>query len=152
MQDGHFAAEGDQAVAGLTEPQFGVLPSKCLLMTESGVLISIGGGLVGIQLRDAYHPASQIGQIQVNFINTNRIPTDPNDPGTKLFDAIGDARVAGGVNNPLSIPTAQAGLFQNSQLVPPEPQGDVVQAGNGTLVSNNDPDLDIINWSIRVVR
>jgi hypothetical protein len=96
-------------------------------------------------------PAAQISQIQVNFINTNRIPTDPNDPLPKLFDAIGDARTIGGVNDPLTIPTSQAGLFQNSQLVPPEPQGDVVQAGNNTLVSDEDPDLDIVNWTIRVL-
>jgi hypothetical protein len=98
--------------------------------------------------------ASQISTLQINFISTNRVPIDPNDTSPKLFDALGDATQIGGVNDPITISTAQSRVYQNSDFVSNpvqhEPSGDVTQAGNGIFIPANDPDLDIVNWSVEV--
>jgi hypothetical protein len=101
------------------------------------------------QLATAAIPVSDINTVQVNFLATDRIPVDPNDPNPKQFDALGDARQPGGVNNPITISTVQSALYQNSDTNL-EPAGDVMEAGNGTFVNVNNPDLDIVNWSIEV--
>jgi hypothetical protein len=101
------------------------------------------------QLATAGIPPEDIRALQVNFLATDRIPVDPNDPRTKLFDALGDARQPGGVNNPITISTLQSGLYQNSGVLR-EPAGDVTEAGNGTFQSVSNPDLDITDWTIEV--
>ena len=95
-------------------------------------------------------PAGSINQVQINFIATDRIPVDPNDPNTKLFDALGDARQPGGVNDPITIPTTQSAVFQNSSSITPEPSGDVTETGNGHFVTVTEPDLDIVDWRVEV--
>lgn len=94
--------------------------------------------------------ADQIQNLQINFIATNSTPTDANTSATKLFDALGDARQVGGVNNPITISTAQSHIYQNSDSVTPEPSGDVTEAGNGVFQTTSEPDLDIVNWSVEV--
>jgi hypothetical protein len=74
--------------------------------------------------------------LNLNFINTDRIPLDPNDREPKLVDALG--RVG---NNYISINTQQQRIYQNSQSSEPEVSGDVA-----------DPDLDIVDWQIEVRR
>src|SRR4029077_18595017 len=95
-------------------------------------------------------PASQIATVQINFITTDLIPTDPNYQRTKLFDALGDARIGGQVNSPITISTTQARVFTNSQNVPPEPQGDVMSTGVGVFQNQQVPDLDIVDWTVEV--
>ena len=92
----------------------------------------------------------QIKYVQVNFISTNRIPVNPTDPTPKLFDALGDARSAGGLNNPVTFSVTQSGVYQNSNQVPPDPSGDVGEYVNGAFQSLNDPDLDVVDWRIEV--
>jgi hypothetical protein len=93
---------------------------------------------------------SQIQYVQVNFVATNRIPVNPTDTTPKLFDALGDPRTSGGLNDPVTLAVTQAGLFQNSNQITPESSGDVGEFVNGSFQSNEDPDLDITNWTIEV--
>jgi len=95
-------------------------------------------------------PVSQIGFVQVNFIATSRIPVNPTDTTPKLFDALGDPRSVGGLNDPVSISVTQSGLYQNSNQVLPEPQGDVGEWVNSQFQSDEDPDLDVVDWRIEV--
>lgn len=102
------------------------------------------------QLATSSISADQIRNLQINFIATNSIPADANSSATKLFDALGDARQTGGVNDPITIATLQSHLYQNSDSISPEPSGDVTQAGNGVFQTATDPDLDIVNWTVEV--
>jgi len=74
--------------------------------------------------------------VQVNFIATDRVPLDPNDPTPKAWDALGDSRVE--VNRYLNIRLDQTRIFRN--------------ADTGIEVPNDvaDPDLDIVDWRIEV--
>ena len=96
--------------------------------------------------------ASSITAVQMNFINTDRIPINPNDPNTKEFDALGDARIPSQVNDPVTIPVTQSGTFDNATALDKEPEGDVTTCGNGVFQTVSNPDLDIIDWSVQVVQ
>lgn len=78
--------------------------------------------------------------IQVNFLNTDRIPLDPNDPNPKYWDALGrsDSLSPSDINSYLNIRIDQNRIFRNSDTGI-EPTGDV-----------RDPDLDIIDWRLEV--
>lgn len=98
-------------------------------------------------------PAASINALQINIITTDRIPVDPNDPNPKLFDALGDGRNRSTINAPITIFTQQAGIYQNSTSVSPEPAGDVAQvANNGNFINVSEPDLDIIDWHVEIRR
>jgi hypothetical protein len=77
-------------------------------------------------------PVDEIQNLTVNFITTDVVPQDPNFPGPKYYDGLGEG------NDFLSISTAGNRLYSNSDF-PIEPPGDVPIA-----------DLDIIDWSIEV--
>ncbi|MGO8670586.1 MAG: hypothetical protein ACLQVD_04360 [Capsulimonadaceae bacterium] len=105
-------------------------------------------------------PASQISQIQINFLATNLLPT-AGYTGTKLYDALGDGRISSQIDSPITISATQSGLYDNSTAVPPEPTGDVMNTGPGVYQnvgdSNQQPlngnpvgDIDIANWSVQV--
>lgn len=104
------------------------------------------------QLATAKIPASQISYIQANFITTNVLPANPNDTSVvKYFDALGDAN-SGQLNDYITISTLQAAIV-NNQTDDIEPTGDVSQTNNsGGYTNVNEPDLDITNWSIQIVR
>jgi hypothetical protein len=115
------------------------------------------------ELATASVPASEITSVTVNFINTNQLPADTEGGNTgKLFDALGDDLVQpGGINQPVKISTVQSATYDNNDLTAPaqEVVGDVVECENGSLVSDDDPDLDITaatgsnaGWSVQVVR
>ncbi len=74
--------------------------------------------------------------VQVNFIATDRVPLDPNDPTPKAWDALGDSRVE--INRYLNIRIDQNRIFRNADTGI-EVSGDVA-----------DPDLDIVDWRIEV--
>jgi len=95
-------------------------------------------------------PANQIQYVQFNIVATNRVPVNPTDTNPKLFDALGDPRTPDGLNDPVTIPVTQSGLYQNSSQVQPEPEGDVGEWVNSQFVSNEDTGLDIVNWQIEV--
>lgn len=79
--------------------------------------------------------------VQVNFLTMDRIPTG-NDPGTKIWDALGDSTSVSGIDQYVNIPLYISGTYSNVQGVQNqglEPRGDCP-----------DPDLDIVAWSINV--
>lgn len=86
------------------------------------------------QIATAELPANQIESLTVNFITTDIVPEDPNFPGPKYYDGLGEG------NEFLTIFTAGNRLYSNSDF-PIEPVGDVL---------SGDPDLDIVDWSIEV--
>jgi hypothetical protein len=92
--------------------------------------------------------ASSASYMQINILATDRIPTNPNDPGTKHYDALGDGRISSQINNWVTIPTTQSGFFNNSSGL--EPQGDVMLVGSGVNTSDEVQDLDITDWSVEV--
>ena len=104
------------------------------------------------QLATSSLRASDITAVQMNFINTDRIPVNPNDTNTKEFDALGDARIPSQVNDPITIPVQQAGTYSNSSALDKEPEGDVTECGNGVFTTVNNSDLDIVDWSVQVVQ
>lgn len=80
-------------------------------------------------------PADQLESLTVNFISTDIQPEDPNFPGPKYYDGLGETG-----NDFLTISLAGNRLYSNSEFNI-EPSGDVL---------NGDPDLDITDWSIEV--
>lgn len=99
------------------------------------------------------------GFLQFNFVNTDNFPQDPNDPNAlKTWDSLGNANTEslGGKGVPgvvRGIPLNQTGqTYDNSFIVSINPNsiegaGDVWDKQNRTI---NEPDLDIIEWSVRV--
>ena len=79
-------------------------------------------------------PADQIQSLTVNFITTDILPEDPNFPGPKYYDGLGEG------NNFLTISTVGNRLYSNSEF-------NIESVGD---VQNGDPDLDITDWSIEV--
>ena len=86
--------------------------------------------------------------LQINFLTTDRIVTNPNDPGTKHIDALGDTRLSSQINSFITVPTSTTGLFNNSSAL--EPSGDVMLVGSGVSTGDEIQDLDITDWSIEV--
>lgn len=79
--------------------------------------------------------------LQVNFLTMNRRPTG-DDPGTKIWDALGN-NTPSQVNDYINIPLTQNGVYNNDNNVQGviEPEGDTP-----------DPDLDITDWRVEVRR
>ncbi|HOP79159.1 MAG TPA: hypothetical protein PLZ21_01200 [Armatimonadota bacterium] len=80
-------------------------------------------------------PAADIDLINVNFITTDIIPVDPNYPGPKYYDALGDRG-----NDFISFSVRTSQVYSNDLLQIEEP-GDVPV---------NFSDLDIVDWSVEV--
>jgi hypothetical protein len=100
-------------------------------------------------------PLHDIRAVQFNIVTTNAVynVSNPNDNGTKLYDAIGGG-VQGFVNSPITIP-ATPGLPYTSST-PQIPLGNVMLVGSGYgngVIDDNDPNapaLDITGWTIQV--
>lgn len=89
-----------------------------------------------IQLIPNKRDARQMRFIQLNFITTDIIPTDPNAPVRKNGDSLGDSRI--GEFRYLNLRIDQDRLVRNSDLAL-ESADDVA-----------DPDLDIVDWRVEV--
>jgi len=86
--------------------------------------------------------------LQINFLATDRIVNNPNDPGTKHIDALGDTRLSSQINSFLTIPTSTSGFYNNASAT--EPSGDVMLVGSGVNQNDEIQDLDITDYSIEV--
>jgi hypothetical protein len=75
--------------------------------------------------------------LQVNFLTMNRVPQG-SDPGSKVYDALGDTQDPAHINDFVEIPLL-AGTYDNARFANMEPAGDTP-----------DPALDITNWSVEV--
>lgn len=89
-----------------------------------------------IQLIPNEREARAIQYLQLNFITTDIIPTDPNAPVRKNGDSLGDGRLGDYRYLNLRIDTDR--IVRNSDPVI-EPANDIA-----------DPDLDIIDWRLEV--
>jgi len=83
------------------------------------------------------NPPGDLKSLQVNFLTMNVVPQGSG--GDKVWDALGDGRTPGGINEYIKIPLTGSGLYDNARFLNFEPNGDVV-----------DPALDIVDWSIEV--
>jgi len=85
--------------------------------------------------------AASIKTLQFNFLTMDRIPQTGIE---KFWDANGDARsgLSQDINQPIPIPLRTSAIYDNARAFIKEPANDVSGA--------NDPDLDIIDWSIEV--
>ncbi|MCC7229405.1 MAG: hypothetical protein IT203_03360 [Fimbriimonadaceae bacterium] len=84
----------------------------------------------------------QIRSLQINFLTMDRVPQG-NDNGSKFWDALGNGSSPSEIDNFLTIPVDRNGSYSNASNPDnfTEPQGDVP-----------DPDLDIVNWTVQVIR
>jgi hypothetical protein len=92
------------------------------------------------QLVDSDAAAQTLQALQVNLLTMNRYANQ--GAGTRAWDAIGDNRVTSGLSF-ISVDLRRNNIVTNT-ATSLEPEGDVTNA--------NDPDLDIIDWSIEVQR
>lgn len=82
--------------------------------------------------------AGTLQSLQVNFLTMDRVPQG-NDTGGKNFDALGNSQSPSEINEWVTIPLTQNGIYDNLRFNGLEPRGDT-----------RDPDLDITNFSVEV--
>ena len=82
--------------------------------------------------------AAKIQSLQVNFLTMDKIPVVNSD--RKIWDALGNSRDPGN-DRFVSIPLDVSGYYDNDYYGRIEPVGDV-----------EDPDLDIVDFSIEVIK
>ena len=90
------------------------------------------------QLRPDPNEALQLLYLQVNLLTMDVAPTDPQYTGPKFWDALGDSRQPGSLNDFITIDLSTSRVYRNSEMQI-EPDGDV-----------DDPSLDIVDWTIEV--
>lgn len=84
--------------------------------------------------------ANSYKSLQLNLLTMDTVPRGSG--GSKNFDSIGDDRTAQGISQWLTIPLTTTGTYTNATYGIIEPTGDVI--------SDNDPALDISDFSIQV--
>jgi hypothetical protein len=89
------------------------------------------------QIRPLPSDALLIQALQINLLTMDRVPTNPDDPNPRYWDAFGDG-TPGSINDFITIDVTTAHIYRNSDLNI-EPGGDVA-----------DPSLDIVDWSIEI--
>ena len=93
------------------------------------------------QLADTPALASQIQVIQANFLTMNK-KLDQGNGSTRLIDCLGNTNLQTEFNEPVKIPLATTGIYDNVRFNFIEPLD----------ADCPDPDLDIEDWSIEVRR
>ena len=81
--------------------------------------------------------------LQVNFLTMNRRPTG-DDPGTKVWDALGDNNLPSEINTYLNLPLNHSDTYNNTN----HPVIGIQEVEGDTP----DPDLDIVNWQVEIIR
>jgi hypothetical protein len=90
------------------------------------------------QIASSVPQAALLKSLQVNFLTMNRVPQGT-DPGSKVYDALGNTQDPTQINDFVVIPLDQPGVFNNARFSNLEPTGDTP-----------DPALDITDWSVEV--
>jgi hypothetical protein len=93
------------------------------------------------QLVDTPGTSKQLQVLQVNFLTMNK-RLDQSNGSTRIIDCLGNTNLLTDFNEPVKIPLATTGLYDNARfnfLEPLEPDCP-------------DPDLDISDWSVQVNR
>ena len=124
--------------------------SSLTLFTAVGVPINTldvtpGSKTIGFELSLAQIVGSagtwqQIQSIQANFLTMNYRLTAGTSASSRIIDCLGDTNSFSDLNEPVTIPTATAGIYDNARFNFLEP----------TNPDSPDPDLDITDWSIEV--
>ena len=158
---------GGAAVGGTNVGYYGIssdLLTPSYLGSSSPYLVQaqVSGNTLSFQiplaeLATSSVPAGSITSLQINFVTTNLVTSNPSAPQTKVFDALGQTNQLGGLNNPITIQTGTSGIYNNAS-VQDEAAGDVTEYVNGqpvTATSANTPgvttnDLDITDWSVQI--
>lgn len=91
------------------------------------------------QIRRPPQDPMDVRFLQINILTMDRVPTDPNDPREKIWDAFGDSRNPASINDYITIDIQTDRVIRSSDFPNLEPPGDV-----------GDPSLDIIDWRIEV--
>lgn len=84
--------------------------------------------------------------VQINLLATNNLPQGAED-APKTWDALGDGRDTGTINTWLTIDTTQDGIRSDANSADLEPEGDVREKLGGTV---DEPDLDLVDWSVEI--
>jgi len=90
-----------------------------------------------IQIAADLAEAQSFRTLQVNFLTMDNVPQG--NSGDKSWDALGDGRLPGTINEFVNIPLRTSGVYDNRRFQDLEPVGD-----------NPDPALDIKDWSVEV--
>lgn len=132
-----------------TDPSDGTTATGLTSWREVGIPItqtdvvpngrSISFELSTRQLADTVEGAGTLQSLQVNFLTMNRIATQSGSG--RVFDALGDTRLASDVNQFVRIPLTTSGTYDDNRFSDLEPEGDMPE-----------PDLDIVDWGIEVRR
>lgn len=77
-----------------------------------------------------------IRSVQLNLLTMDRVPTSGT---TKLWDALGDGRLPGEINFPITLSMRRNGAYSNTGSGTIEPTGDVA-----------DPQLDLSDWQVTI--
>ena len=85
-----------------------------------------------------------IRNLQINFLTMDRIPQG-SDGGSKFWDALGAGSSPSEIDRFITIPVDRNGMYVNGSGGNP----DAVNEISGDV---QDPDLDIVNWSVQVTR
>lgn len=105
--------------------------------------LSLGSNTISFQVDLNTLPNPNARYVQVNIVATNNIPQGADD-APKLWDALGDGRTTGSLNQFVIIDTQQNQLKRNSDDRR-EPSNDV---RDHVLSVVDDPNLDITDWEI----
>ena len=97
------------------------------------------GNLVRVVL-DQDTLGTDLNQINLNLIATDRIIIEPTFQGTKLYDGLGTSG-----NSFVTLPVDISQTFTNAQSLDPERAGDLPPQPGGGVVVN---DLDITDWMV----
>jgi hypothetical protein len=89
-------------------------------------------------------PNKTLRYLQLNIIATNNVPQGAED-APKLWDALGDGRTTGTLNQFITIDTLQNQLRRNSEDQREPTQNDV---RDHVLSLVDEPNLDVIDWEI----
>lgn len=79
----------------------------------------------------------QYQSIQVNFLTMDHIPSGSG--GSKEWDALGDSRLPGEINDYITVPLRTSGVYDNNRFNQIEPSNDA-----------RDPDLEITDFKVEV--
>lgn len=90
------------------------------------------------QIAASIPQAPLLKSLQVNFLTMNRVPQG-SDPGSKVYDALGNTQDPSQINDFVVIPLDQPGVYNNARFANIEPTNDTP-----------DPALDISDWSVEV--
>ncbi len=124
----------------MTQSQFKGIPLNTLDVTENGRTLDFTLDMSQIAENPSDIPLIRV--LQVNFLTMDRVPQDP-DSGSKIWDGLGLNSSVFDANNFIQFSVDASNTYNNSS----GPFQGREQTGD-----TPDPDLDIVDWSVQVIR